>query len=63
MILAGHVLRKVYVDYQNVNEWDAHRLNWIRQRATVEYVNGTQAQSADQWFQAGLILTPINVHK
>ncbi len=49
---AADVLTKVYIDYENVNEVDAKGQNKIAQRATVEYINGHTALSADQWFKS-----------
>ncbi len=60
---ASEVLTKVYVDYKDVSELDKEGLNWIRQRAVVEYTTGKTAQSADQWFQALTLLTPVEEEK
>ncbi len=60
---ASSYLSKVYVDSWDVNELDQKQQNWIRQRAKVEYNNGMVVESADQWFQAGFILTPMTEQK
>jgi len=59
VIDASQVLSQVYVNYTNVSEWDSLHKNVIRQRAMVQYTNGKTAQSADQWYQAGMMLTPM----
>ncbi len=56
LVQASDVLTKLYVDYQQVDEWDHHRLNWIGQRAAVTYRNGKAATSADQWFATTVAL-------
>jgi len=60
VLFAGDYVDKIYVDYQDVNELDTHKRNWIRQRASVHYVSGQTVTSADQWFQAGFVFTPVD---
>ncbi len=55
---ASDMLAKIYVDYKTVNETDKSKQNWIRQRADVVFHNGIRAQSADQWFQSVMVLSP-----